>query len=43
LESNAAKPAREQLTLIRMFEELRERGYDAGPWPSCERFRVGPS
>jgi hypothetical protein len=26
LESNAAKPAREQLTLIRIFEEFRERG-----------------
>jgi transposase len=30
LESNAAKPAREQLTLIRVFEELRGRGYDGG-------------
>src|ERR1700731_4863481 len=30
LESNAAKPAREQLTLIRIFEEFRERGYDGG-------------
>jgi transposase len=28
--SNAAKPAREQLTLIRIFEELRGRGYDGG-------------
>ncbi len=27
---NAAKPAREQLTLIRIFEELRGRGYDGG-------------
>src|SRR4030095_13075109 len=27
---NAAKPAREQLTLIRLFEELRGRGYDGG-------------
>ena len=26
LETNAAKPAREQLTLIRIFEELRGRG-----------------
>jgi transposase-like protein len=26
--SNAAKAAREQLTLIRVFEELRGRGYD---------------
>jgi len=30
LTSNAAKPAREQLTLIRIFEELRGRGYDGG-------------
>ena len=27
---HAVKPAREQLTLIRIFEELRERGYDGG-------------
>src|SRR6187397_243911 len=30
LAANAAKAAREQLTLIRIFEELRERGYDGG-------------
>src|SRR4029453_11140049 len=30
LAANAAKPAREQLTLIRLFEELRGRGYDGG-------------
>src|SRR5246127_4035388 len=30
LTGNAAKPAREQLTLIRIFEELRGRGYDGG-------------
>ena len=30
LASNAAKAAREQLTLIRIFEELRARGYDGG-------------
>src|SRR5580700_4798607 len=30
LAGNAGKPAREQLTLIRLFEELRERGYDGG-------------
>src|ERR1700738_3162344 len=30
LTSNAAKPIREQLTLIRMFEQLRERGYEGG-------------
>src|ERR1700716_3495476 len=28
--ANAAKSAREQLTLIRIFEELRGRGYDGG-------------
>ena len=30
LKGNAAKPAREQLTLIRIFEEFRGRGYDGG-------------
>jgi hypothetical protein len=30
LASNAAKAARERLTLIRIFEELRGRGYDGG-------------
>ena len=30
LASNATKPAREQLTLIRLFEDLRGRGYDGG-------------
>ena len=30
LSGNAAKPAREQLTLIRIFEELRGRGYEGG-------------
>src|SRR5215510_9533219 len=30
LAANAAKSAREQLTLIRIFEELRSRGYDGG-------------
>src|SRR5246500_4893849 len=30
LAGNTAKPAREQLTLIRIFEELRERGYEGG-------------
>jgi transposase len=28
--ANEAKAARERLTLIRLFEELRERGYDGG-------------
>src|SRR6201996_8150382 len=30
LAGNAVKSAREQLTLIRIFEELRGRGYDGG-------------
>ena len=30
MEANAAKPAREQLTLIRIFEELRGCGYGGG-------------
>ncbi len=30
LTNNATKPGREQLTLIRLFEELRDRGYDGG-------------
>jgi hypothetical protein len=30
LAGNAAKAAREQLTLIRIFEELRGRGHDGG-------------
>src|ERR1700752_3992534 len=30
LAANATKPAREQLTLIRIFEELRGSGYDGG-------------
>ena len=30
LEGNVAKAAREQLTLIRIFEELRGLGYDGG-------------
>src|SRR5580698_4786493 len=30
LAGNAAKPAREQLTLIRLFEELRGCGYEGG-------------
>jgi hypothetical protein len=34
LAGNAAKAAREQLTLIRIFEELRGRGYDGG-YQSC--------
>ena len=30
LAGNLVKPTREQLTLIRIFEELRGRGYDGG-------------
>src|SRR6476619_2434732 len=39
LATNAAKPAREQLTLIRIFEELRERGYDGG-YDAVRRFQA---
>jgi transposase len=37
LVSNAAKPAREQLTLIRLFEELQGRGYD-GSYDAVRRY-----
>ena len=37
LAGNAAKPAREQLTLIRIFEELRGRGYD-GSYDAVRRY-----
>ena len=37
LSANESKAAREQLTLIRIFEELRDRGY-AG----CHRHWIGP-
>src|SRR5688572_33411290 len=37
LASNAAKAAREQLTLIRIFEELRARGYEIGRASCRER------
>jgi transposase len=37
LAGNAAKPAREQLTLIRIFEDLRGRGYD-GSYDAMRRY-----
>jgi transposase len=37
LEGNAAKSAREQLTLIRIFEELRSRGYE-GSYDAVRRY-----
>jgi transposase len=40
LTTNADKPARERLTLIRIFEELRGRGYD-GAHDSVHRFVKG--
>jgi len=40
LETNAAKPAREQLTLIRIFEELRGRGYGGG-YDAVRRYARG--
>src|SRR2546422_5571793 len=42
LAGNAVKAAREQLTLIRIFEELRGRGYDGGYYgvrPLRQRWR----
>jgi transposase len=38
--ANAIKPAREQLTLIRIFEELRGRGYDGG-YDAVRRYARG--
>ena len=37
LTSNSSKPCREQLTLIRIFEELRGRGYD-GSYDAVRRY-----
>src|ERR1700719_1759616 len=37
LVGNAAKPAREQLTLIRIFEDLRSRGYE-GAYDAVRRY-----
>jgi transposase len=37
LEGNPTKPAREQLTLIRIYEELRGRGYD-GSYDAVRRY-----
>ena len=37
LEGNAAKSAREQLTLIRIYEELRSRGYE-GSYDAVRRY-----
>ena len=34
---NQAKPVRERLTLIRVFEELRERGYE-GSYDAVRRY-----
>ena len=42
LEGNATKPFREQLTLIRIFEELRGRGYDGGTMPFGATLGDGP-
>ena len=38
--ANAAKPVRERLTLIRIFEELRELGYD-GSYDAVRRYARG--
>ena len=42
LEGNTTKPFREQLTLIRIFEELRGRGYDGGTMPFGATLGDGP-
>ena len=36
----SGKPARERLTLIRMFEELRGLGYD-GSYDAVRRYAIG--
>ena len=41
LGGNAGKPAREQLTLIRIFEELRGRDYGGGWSGRCSRSTGG--
>ena len=41
LESNEEKSARERLTLIRIFEELRGRGYEGG-YDSVRRYAASP-
>src|SRR3954465_1984186 len=40
LDSNATKAAREQLTLIRIFEDLRGRGYEGG-YDALRRYARG--
>jgi len=40
LAANDAKPARERLTLIRIFEELRRQGYDGG-YDAVRRYAQG--
>ena len=40
LAANEAKPSRERLTLVRMFEELRERGYEGG-YDAVRRYARG--
>ena len=40
LSANEGKPAREQLTLIRIFEELRSQGYE-GSYDALRRYAKG--
>ena len=40
LMANDGKPARERLTLIRLFEELRDLGYEGGYDGECLNFCV---
>ena len=37
LEANESKPGRERLTLMRIFEELRQRGFEGG-YDSVRRY-----
>jgi len=39
LQANEGKPARERLTLVRLFEELRRQGYE-GSYDSSRRWRT---
>ena len=39
LEENARRPSRERLTLIRLFEELREAGYE-GSYAAVRRYAL---
>ena len=40
LEENAKRPRRERLTLVRVYEELRNQGYDGG-YDAVRRYATG--